>query len=109
LEVVLLGIFSAIFAMAGIFLVSGMLEIPPWYGMSAGLVALTAAVAELRGGGLGEKGCQRGDDGRKGDADRPDGPTGTSRLLAWVGLVGGGGAALVGLALYGTAWIWAVQ
>mgnify|MGYP006312955165 CR=1 FL=1 len=45
------GILSLILALPALFLVSGVLDLPPFYGMTAGLVACTAAVVELMGGG----------------------------------------------------------
>jgi uncharacterized membrane protein len=73
----------------GLAFVSGLLEVPPWYGISLGLLALFAAVAEMRG----EKEKERSHKGAK--------------RAAWVGLVGGAVASLIGITLYAAAWMWA--
>jgi len=85
----MLGLGSLVLALAGVFLVSGLLELPVWPGVSAGLAAVVLAVAELR---------------------RERTPSGSApfRKYAWVGLGLGGLAALAGILIYIGAWIWSL-
>ncbi len=75
-------------ALAALFLVSGILEIPPWYGMSTAAAACIAAFAELFG------------------TKKKTNPI--WRRAAWCGLIIGGTGFLTGLVVYIAAWIWAV-
>lgn len=78
-----------ILALAAGFLVSGVLDIPLWYGMSTGASACIAALAEISG---------------------MNKNTNTiSRRASWFGLIAGATSFLIGFLIYIATWIWAMN
>jgi hypothetical protein len=118
MEDALLGVISLIFAVSAVVFVSGLFEMPPWYGVSAGLVATVTALVQMKLFAGRKQATQVDHDAEGSDgSNRKNGEKKETfgkkldmfRIFSLIGMVVGGCAAVIGIVIYLMAWAWALR